>query len=197
MGLYEVCAGIFIPIISIFYKIEVIGKEKVPMNEPLIFASNHKNNLDPMLIGSLMPRKVSYMAKKELFKNKIVGSFLKNVNVFPVDRSKTDISTIKTALKILKSNGALGIFPQGTRMKQEDLGSAKAGTSMLAIRGKARICPVSIISTYKLFSKITIYIDEPISLDSYYGKKINSKDYELLSQQVLDVIGENIKKYAD
>lgn len=197
MGLYEVCAGIFIPIISIFYKIEVIGKEKVPMDEPLIFASNHKNNLDPMLIGSLMPRKVSYMAKKELFKNKIVGSFLKNVNVFPVDRSKTDISTIKTALKILKSNGALGIFPQGTRMKQENLGNAKAGTSMLSIRGKARICPVSIISTYKLFSKITIYIDEPISLDSYYGKKLNSKDYEILSQQVLDVIGENIKKYAD
>lgn len=197
MGLYEVCAGIFIPIISIFYKIEVIGKEKVPIGEPLIFASNHKNNLDPMLIGSLMPRKVSYMAKKELFKNKIVGSFLKNVNVFPVDRSKTDISTIKTALKILKSNGALGIFPQGTRMKQENLGNAKAGTSMLAIRGKARICPVSIISTYKLFSKITIYIDEPISLDSYYGKRLNSKDYELLSQQVLDVIGENIKKYAD
>ncbi len=197
MGLYEVCKGIFIPIISIFYKIEIIGKDRVPMDEPLIFASNHKNNLDPMLIGSLMPRKVSYMAKKELFKNKIVGCFLKNVNVFPVDRSKTDISTIKTALKILKSNGALGIFPQGTRKKQENLGKAKAGTSMLAIRGKARICPVSIITTYKLFSKITIYIDEPISFESYYGQKLNSKDYESLSQQILDTIGKNIEKYAD
>ncbi|CAH2213720.1 lysophospholipid acyltransferase family protein [Tepidibacter aestuarii] len=197
MGLYEICKGIFIPIISIFYKVEVIGKEHVPMDEPLIFASNHKNNLDPMLIGSLMPRKVSYMAKKELFKIKIVGYFLKNINVFPVDRSKTDISTIKTALKILKSNGALGIFPEGTRMKQEGLGKAKAGTSMLAIRGKAKVCPVSIIATYKLFSKITIYIDEPISFDSYYGQKLNSKDYEGLSQQVLDIIGENIKKYTE
>ncbi|WFD12135.1 lysophospholipid acyltransferase family protein [Tepidibacter hydrothermalis] len=197
MGLYEVCAGIFIPIISIFYKIEVIGKERVPMDEPLIFASNHKNNLDPMLIGSFMPRKVSYMAKKELFNNKIVGSFLKNINVFPVDRSKTDISTIKTALKILKSNGALGIFPEGSRMKQEKLGKAKAGTSMLAIRGKARVCPVSIITTYKLFTKITIYIDEPISFESYYGQKLNSKEYEMLSQHALDIVGENIKKYGD
>ncbi|WP_099189250.1 lysophospholipid acyltransferase family protein [Tepidibacter mesophilus] len=196
MGLYEVCTGIFIPIISIFYKIEVVGKENVPVDEPLIFASNHKNNLDPMLIGSFMPRKVSYMAKKELFKNKIVGYFLKNINVFPVDRSKTDISTIKTALKILKSNGALGIFPEGTRIKQENLGKAKAGTSMLSIRGKARVCPVSIIATYKLFSKITIYIDKPISFESYYGEKLNSKDYENLSQQVLDIISKNISKYS-
>ncbi|SHH49940.1 lysophospholipid acyltransferase family protein [Tepidibacter thalassicus] len=194
MKFYSIAKCIVIPIIKLFYKIEVIGEEKVPMKEPLIFASNHKSNLDPILIGAFMPREVSYMAKKELFKNKLLGYILKNLNVFPVDRNKTGISTIKVALKILKSEKALGIFPEGTRIKGEELGKAKAGTAMLAIKGKAKVCPVSIIGNYKLFSKITLYIDDPISFEEYYKEKLTSSDYEILSQKVLDVIGENMNK---
>lgn len=193
MTLYDVAVGILKPIIRLAYNVEVKGKERVPQNEPLIFASNHKSNLDPVLIGVFMPRKVSYMAKKELFKNKVFGYLLKNLNVFPVDRSKTDVSTIKTALKILKGNGTLGIFPEGTRTKSEELGKAKAGASMLSIKGKAKVVPVSIIGSYKLFSKITLYIDNPLNLEKYYEEKLNSKDYENISQEILDIINKNIK----
>ncbi len=193
MEFYDIAVFILKPIIRIFYKIEIKGQEKVPINEPLIFASNHKSNLDPVIIGLYMPRKVSYMGKKELFKNKIFGYILRKLNVFPVDRSKTDIATIKTALKILKNNGALGIFPQGRRMKEDGAGKAKAGTAMLSIKGKAKICPISIIGSYKLFSKITLYINEPINLEEYYEEKLSSKAYEELSQHVLDIIEKNAK----
>jgi 1-acyl-sn-glycerol-3-phosphate acyltransferase len=196
LNFYDVVKAIATPIIRIFYKIEVLGAENVPMDEPLIFASNHKNNLDPFLIGAFMPRNVCYMAKKELFKNKLVGYILNKLNVFPVDRNKTGASTIKVALKILKSKQALGIFPEGSRIKGSELGKAKAGTAMLSIKGKARVCPVSIIGNYKLFSKITLYIDKPVSFDEYYGEKLTSKDYEDISQKILDIINMNMKNLA-
>lgn len=193
MSLYDIVAGTLKPILKILYKIEIKGCDNVPVDGPLIFVSNHKSNLDPLLIGIFMPRKVSYMAKKELFNNKILGYLIKNLNVFPVDRSKTDISTIKTALRILKGNGSLGIFPEGTRAKGDELGKAKAGAAMLSIKGKAKVIPVSIIGNYKLFKKITLYIDNPISFEEYYEEKLITKDYENLSQKILDLINKNIK----
>ncbi|OPJ57200.1 lysophospholipid acyltransferase family protein [Alkalithermobacter paradoxus] len=195
MTFYEITRGILSPILKILYRIEVRGVEKVPLDEPLIFASNHKSLLDPVFIGIYMPRKVSYMAKKELFSNKIFGYILKKLGVFPVDRSKTDVSTIKIALKILRSNGTLGIFPEGTRSKQKELGKAKAGTAMLAIKGKSKIVPVSIISNYKLFNKTIININDPLSLEEYYENKLSSSDYERLSQKVLDIIADDINKF--
>ena len=62
---------------------------------------------------------------------------------------------------------------------------------MFAIKGKAMVVTISIISNYKLFNLVTIYIDKPISFEEYYKEKLNTKDYEKLSQNVLEVIKEN------
>ncbi|WP_083528285.1 lysophospholipid acyltransferase family protein [Alkalithermobacter thermoalcaliphilus] len=196
MILYDVVRAVLKPVFKFLYKIEIIGLDKVPQNEHIIFASNHKSLLDPVFIGIYMPRKVHYMAKKELFKNKFFGYILKNLGVFPVDRSKADISTIKTALRILKDGKAIGIFPEGTRTKGEGLGKAKAGTAMLAIKGKCKVVPVSIVSKYKIFRKTIIKINDPLDFEDYYDNKLTSSDYEILSQKVLDIIAQDIDNFS-
>ena len=67
---------------------------------------------------------------------------------------------------------------------------------MFAIKGKAVVVPISIITYYKLFNRVTIYIDKPISFEEYYKEKLNSQDYERLSQNVLEVIKENYYIYS-
>ena len=67
---------------------------------------------------------------------------------------------------------------------------------MFAIKGKAVVVPISIITNYKLFNRVTIYIDKPISFEEYYKEKLNSQDYERLSQNVLEVIKENYYIYS-
>ena len=73
---------------------------------------------------------------------------------------------------------------------------AKPGLGMFAIKGKALVVPVSIITNYRLFNKVTIYIDKPISFEDYYKEKLTTEDYERLSQNVLEVIKENYFKYS-
>ncbi len=64
------------------------------------------------MIAIAVPRPVSFMAKKELFENKILGKLVSALNAFPVDREGSDLSAIRNSLKVLKEDKVLGIFPE-------------------------------------------------------------------------------------
>ncbi|QUH21676.1 lysophospholipid acyltransferase family protein [Alkaliphilus sp. B6464] len=177
-------------ILSLIYRVEIQGKENIPMEGKSIVCSNHFNLLDPVFIGTCLPRKINYMAKEELFSNKIFALILNKLGVFPVKRGGADISAIKTALKILKNEEVFGIFPEGTRSKTGEMLEAKPGLAMIAIKSQSSIIPVAIIGNYKPFSKIKIIIDKPINFSDYYDQKISIEEYQQLSQSVL----EHIKK---
>ena len=192
MSFYKFTIGAFRCFSKMFFKFEVIGSENIPKEGNLKIGANHKSNLDPIFIAAaIQKREIAPIGKKELFDNKILGYLLNKLNVIPINRDKPDVSTIKNILRAIKDGYAVGIFPEGTRVKEAGFGEAKAGLSMFAIKGKAVVLPVSIISNYKLLNRVTIYIDKPISFEEYYKEKLNSQDYERLSQNVLEVIKEN------
>lgn len=175
-------------IFRILYRVKSYGMENIPKEGKFILCSNHANNLDPVFISMVMPRKISWMAKKELFKYKIISYLVYKLGAFPVDRSQSDISAIKNALRVLKEDKILGIFPEGTRVKKMDLDSAKPGVALLSIKSGAPILPIYIESTYKLFSKINIYIGEPMDITNKDGSKLNQEDYTEKSKLVLKTI---------
>jgi len=188
MIFYKVVKNSIRFLLSLIYRIEIQGKENIPMEGKSIVCSNHLNLLDPLLIGTCLRRKINYMAKEELFSNKVFALILNKLGVFPVKRSGADISAIKTALKILKSNEIFGIFPEGTRSKNGEVVEAKPGLAMISIKAKSPIIPVAIVGDYKPFSKIKIIIDKPIDLSHYYDQKISTEEYQQLSQNVLNHI---------
>lgn len=195
LSFYNFVIGLFTLFCKVFYKYKVIGTENIPDEGNIIVAANHKSNLDPIFLASAIKnRDIAAIAKKELFKNKILGKILHNLNVIPINRENPDISTIKTILKKLKEGYAVGIFPEGTRSKGNEFGDAKAGLALFAVKGKAKVVPISIISNYSLFSKVTIYIDKPISFEEYYKQRLSMEDYERLSEDVLEVIKDNYFK---
>ncbi|WP_443082193.1 lysophospholipid acyltransferase family protein [Terrisporobacter sp.] len=195
LSFYKLVLNVFTLYSKVFFKYEVIGAENVPNEGNIILAANHKSNLDPIFVASAVKnRKVATIGKKELFDNKILASILNKMYVIPIDRDNPGIATIKTILKKIKEGYAIGIFPEGTRVKGNEFAEAKAGLALFATKGKASVVPISIISNYKLFSKVTIYIDKPISFEEYYKKKLSAEDYERLSQDVLEVIKDNYFK---
>lgn len=195
MSFYKFVTKAFKCFVNIFYKYKVIGAENIPDEGNVIIAANHKSNLDPIFVASAIKnRKIACIGKKELFKNKLLGSILDKLYVIPIDRDNPGISTIKTILKKIKEGYAIGIFPEGTRVKGEGFGEAKAGLALFAVKGKASVVPISIITNYKIFNKVTIYIDKPISFEEYYKTKLSTEDYERLSQDVLEVIKDNYYK---
>lgn len=182
-------------VFRIIYRIEVHGEENIPMDGRLVLCSNHIHNFDPLILSIVFPREVSWMAKKQLFKNKTLSYLLKKLGAFPVDREESDLSAIKNALKVLKKEGVLGIFPEGTRVKEFNLKNAKPGISLISIKSRSMVLPVYIEGNYKAFRKIKVYFGKPIDFSKYYDEKLGTEEYSLLSQEILQSIYSN--KYKE
>lgn len=185
---YSFVKGLAKVILGIFYRIRAHGLENVPLEGKLIICSNHASAWDPIFISIAFPRQISWMGKKELFKNKLLAAILSKLTVFPVDRDGSDLSAIRTSLRLLKNEGVLGLFPEGTRVKEFDLDNAKSGVAMLGIRSGAPILPIYIEGNYKIFSKINIYIGKTIDLSNMVEDRPSNEDYLNMSKHVLSII---------
>ena len=190
MSFYNFMLKLFSIFSKTFFKFEVIGTENIPSEGNLIIAANHKSNLDPIFVASAVnkKRKMTAIAKEELFKNKILAKILNKVEIIPINRQNPGLGTIKRILKYIKNDYALVMFPEGTRSKTDDFNNAKAGLSLFATKAKAEIVPCTIYSSYKLFKPAKIYFGKPISLEEYYKQKLTSEDHERLSGEVMDII---------
>lgn len=196
MSFYNFMLKLFSIFSKTFFKFEVIGTENIPSEGNLIIAANHKSNLDPIFVASAVnkKRKMTAIAKEELFKNKILAKILNKVEIIPINRQNPGLGTIKRILKYIKNDYALVMFPEGTRSKTDDFNNAKAGLSLFATKAKAEIVPCTIYSSYKLFKPAKIYFGEPISLEEYYKQKLTSEDHERISGEVMDIIKQNYYK---
>lgn len=196
MSFYNFMLKLFSIFSKTFFKFEVIGTENIPSEGNLIIAANHKSNLDPIFVASAVnkKRKMTAIAKEELFKNKILAKILNKVEIIPINRQNPGLGTIKRILKYIKNDYALVMFPEGTRSKTDDFNNAKAGLSLFATKAKAEIVPCTIYSSYKLFKPAKIYFGKPISLEEYYKQKLTSEDYERISGEVMDIIKQNYYK---
>lgn len=186
--LYKVLIFFANIIIRFLFKIEVVGYENIPENGKVILSPNHLSNWDPFIISIISKRQIYWMGKKELFNNKILGSFLGALGVFPVDRDGVDIKAVKTALKILKEDKILGIFPEGTRVDSFDLRNAKPGALMFAIKSKTPVVPIMIDTDYKFFKKVKVTIGEPINYWERIEGKADSSDYKKCAEHLLTTI---------
>lgn len=198
MKFYDFALSVLRLFCKVFFKYEVIGIENVPLDGNVIIAANHKSNLDPIFVASSMTtREVAAIAKKELFDHKVLGFILKKLNTIPIDRENTGIATVKQILRAIKDGYVLGLFPEGTRVKGKEFGQAKAGLSLFASKGKANVVPISVISSYKLFSRVKIYIGEPIDMSQYFRAKLTNEDHERISEEIMQVIIKNYCEQAD
>ncbi len=187
---YDALRFIFRFIYCVVFKFKIIGLENIPAGGSLLCA-NHQSNWDPITLGIALPKRhVRFMAKKELFKNPVLRKVLNAVYAFPVDRSGTDMQSFKTGVSLLKDGHIMGIFPQGTRMKVFEETSAKSGFILLAQKSSTPVIPVSIKSTYKLFSPVVVTIGKPIAIDTTV--KLRSENMAELAIDVMKCIKQNL-----
>ena len=136
--------------LKIFFRLNIRGQEAFPKDKPFILASNHVSHLDPVVLGVACPRKINFLAKEELFSNKIFGAYLKTLNVIPLKRKEADIKVMRMALKILKEKPML-IFPQGTRGAAYD--KSKAGVGFLCKKARVAVVAAKVCGTDKILPK--------------------------------------------
>ncbi len=135
---------------QIFSPRTILGKEHVPKQGAFILASNHRSNLDPLLIGLCFNRRISYMAKDSLFHHPIMRSFLHKVEAFPIRRDTADIGALREALRRLKRGLPVVVFPEGTRQGSGKEGKIQPGIGFLATKSGVPVVPVHIDGSEKV-----------------------------------------------
>lgn len=153
-------------ILSLFGRLKVYDKEKLPQSGGYVIACTHTGWLDIFWLGiSILPLKINFMAKIELFQSKPLKWLLGKINAFPINRENPGPSAIKIPRKLIKEGEIVGIFPSGTRTS-EDV-PLKRGAVTIATAAKAGIVPAAYLGPNSFkdllkFQKPQIIFGNPI-----------------------------------
>ena len=154
----ETAFKIFSPLMNLYFKLyynpKIVNKEVIPKEGPVLFVCNHKHVFDQCFVIMSTRRPIRYMAKKEYFDGKLAW-FFKLAGCIPVDRTIKDEAAKAAALEVLELDGAVGLFPEGTRNKTNDtlLLPFKFGTVSMAQKTGATIVPCALTGDYCFRSK--------------------------------------------
>jgi len=186
--LYKLCYSIIWPFVSLRYWRKVKGRENIAPGGAIL-CGNHSSNIDPVLLGYAYTIKthVHFMAKTELFKIPLLGRIIRAIGTFPVERDKTDVAAVKTAMKYLKNGEKVAMFPEGTRIMDEDNVEAKSGAVIMAVRSNVPIVPIYISRKKRWFKRVSIVIGEPyyVPLDK---KTAQVNDYDRETIKLMETI---------
>ena len=144
---YWLARAVLQPFFHLYFRMSRIGREHIPQSGPVILCANHRSFLDPFVIGTCARRPLYYVAKQELFRNRVAAWFLSSLGAFPVVRGTGDQDMLATAEAILERGDAVLVFAEGTRVRPGTLGRPKRGVGRLALATGAPVVPVAVIGT--------------------------------------------------
>jgi glycerol-3-phosphate dehydrogenase (NAD(P)+) len=144
---YWTVRGVLQPFFRLYFRFRRIGTEHIPSEGPVLLASNHRSFSDPFFLGLCLRRPLRFVAKIELFDKAWKARLLLALGAFPIRRGEADEQAMETARIILEQGGAIGIFPEGTRVRPGPLAEPKRGIGRLALETGAPVVPVAIIGT--------------------------------------------------
>lgn len=166
MGFYEfgqvVCNAVF----SVYFRMRVSGLENLPEEGAgFVLISNHQSYLDPVMLGlRLRNRRLTFMAKEELFHVPVLAPIIKKLGAFPVSRGKNSGKAVETAKKVVNENKILALFPEGHRSLNGQLLKPKSGAVVIASQTGAPIVPAAVCYKGKHpFARVYVHFGEMIS----------------------------------
>lgn len=132
----------------------VIGREKVPTDEPVLYIANHRSFFDPILGYAFVPTPTAFVAKDDIKKIPCVAQWMYFLNCSFLDRNdvKSGMEMIKKNIKLVKENKlSVCISPEGTRNADDTLLPFKEGSFRIATRTNCKIVPVCYTNTENIF----------------------------------------------
>ncbi len=164
--------GIYGPF-RLLFRMRISGLEHIPSEGPVVFASNHLSNLDPIFLGEAAGRQIHFMAKSSLWSFGPLGRLVEALGAFPVRRGEADREAIRTAISYLDAGAGVGIFAEGTRQLHGRLGDPQPGFALLALRNGVVTIPVVLTGTDRIgrrrlprLSKVTVTFGAPLDTDT-------------------------------
>jgi 1-acyl-sn-glycerol-3-phosphate acyltransferase len=173
------------PVLKLLFRPRVQGLANVPATGPVILACNHLSFSDSIFTPLIVKRRVTFVAKAEYFTGKgikgwLMRQFFSGTGTIPVDRSggRAAQAALDTLLRVLRSGGIAGIYPEGTRSPDGRLYRGKTGVARLALESGAPVVPVALLNTDEIqptgqlmpkVRPVGIRFGEPLDFSRYAG----------------------------
>jgi 1-acyl-sn-glycerol-3-phosphate acyltransferase len=196
--LYEPVRLMAVAVMRLLFRLRAEGRHHVPLTGPVLLVANHSSLVDPPAIGGLTPRPVSFLAKAELFGVPFLGWLIRHLNARPLRRGGADPSALRLALRVLQEQGALLVFPEGTRGEEGVLRPPKAGAGMLAVLSGAPVVPVYIAGSGRAWPRgrrlprpgrrITVFFGAPVRFERQDDRYRKKEAYEAASAEMMSAI---------
>jgi 1-acyl-sn-glycerol-3-phosphate acyltransferase len=170
---YTLLERILRPILTLVYRLKIVGGDNVPSTGPCVLAANHASVLDGFFLALATKRQVRFMAKEELYRFPVIRNILHAAGAFPVDRRGDAGRAVARGVELLGQGAVIGVFPEGTAIPGRKKGYRR-GAARLALASGAPIVPVALIDTGRSIEpgthriglpRVTIVIGEPIPVE--------------------------------
>jgi 1-acyl-sn-glycerol-3-phosphate acyltransferase len=194
--LYKISQSIARVLFKLYFRLRVEGKENIPTEGGYIIVANHISFLDPLLICTIVPRIIHYLTYAIYYYARPLHWYCKRVHCIPIKKDGKDISSLKKALRLLKTGELIGIFPEGVRSSTGQLQEPEPGVALIALKAKVPILPVGIRGAYEAFPRgakfprpyqITVTFGKPFRIDEYIDVQRKTQNSDV-QQHVLDLI---------
>lgn len=195
--MYWIVKGLLTPIVRVFVRVRVEGREHVPRRGAAILASNHRSFLDSIFIPLVLRRRVTFVAKAEYFDDPKTAWFFRSCGQIPIRREGGSASerALASATEVLQAGKVFAIYPEGTRTRDGLLHRGHTGIARLALRNNVPIVPIGLIGSDdvqpvdsrlpKLFRTVTIRFGEPIDSARYAGREHDRMALRELTDEVM------------
>ncbi len=198
---------VHIGLLVYFKKIEVIGKENVPKNTPVLFVANHRNGLiDPILIATNLPILFHFLTRASAFKNSIASFFLRSINMIPIYRIRDGVDTLQKNQEVFEQcytifdqNESVLIFPEGNhgfprRVRTLSKGFIRIAFGYLEKNAEKDLLVIPVGINYenlvKPFKKVAIHIGKPFAASEFYNPNDENSSIENFKTEVFNALTE-------
>jgi 1-acyl-sn-glycerol-3-phosphate acyltransferase len=194
--LYAVCKLIAVFLMRLLFRVEARGVEHIPPAGPLLLVANHSSLLDPPIVGGMCPRRLTFLAKAELFRIPGFGSLIRGLGAHPLRREGADPSALRTAQRVLAEGKAVLVFPEGTRGEEGVLREPKPGAALLAVLSGATVVPAYVRGSGRAWprgqrlprpAKVVVTFGPPLRFQRVSGADRKAQ-YEAASRQMMAAI---------
>jgi 1-acyl-sn-glycerol-3-phosphate acyltransferase len=171
------------PLVQVFARLRVYGKERVPLEGGVVLACNHFSWIDPPALGAASPRTVNFMAKVEAHGVPGLGELIRAFGCYPVRRGESDREAVRVMRQLVADGRALGMFVEGTRQLGGVPGTVLPGAAMVALQEDAPIVPAAVHGSQTWrpgnFHPVSLAWGEPLRFD---GLPRNGRGYKEASR---------------